>query len=104
MSHFRGHEPPREFSCPFCDARGALKDGRDAWNMRLDHVARHHVEGVSAATARPDRELVEFLRKKKLISNEECKRLRRTKQAIDSRWATMNNNHRRPPQPTPQRS
>ena len=71
LSHLHRHEPPHTFCCPLCGYQGgSFPNGYVAWDARLNHIAMHNAQGQDLSTARPDFELVRFLFKKKLISND----------------------------------
>lgn len=77
LSHFFPHPPPDRISCPLCDfEKGPYSSGWEAWEVRLNHIAReHHRMGYSLAAGRPDFALCKYLMQKRLITMAEYKDL-----------------------------
>lgn len=87
MSHFRGNRPPKDISCPLCPFHGTFRDGYEAWDTRLNHVAQHHLSGHSLAASRPDFDLYRFLWRKEIIGDVDHKELRTTGGRLSRREA-----------------
>lgn len=77
LSHFRGEEPPRSVQCPLCEWHSTHEDGSHAWNLRMQHLASHHVMlGQTLRTSRPDFHLFQHLWQTRLIDDHDLKELK----------------------------
>lgn len=76
-AHFRGEEPPLTAQCPLCDWEVTCDQGRQAWKMRMEHLAYEHtMRGQTLRTSRPDFRLFEYLWQRRLIDSEDLKELK----------------------------
>ena len=75
LSHFRAKEhktlPPTHNDCPFCAESFSHDNPITSWNMRMNHIAKHHEKGLSLAHRRPDFGLLQYLRQQRLITDME---------------------------------
>ncbi|KAF2727919.1 2-methylcitrate dehydratase PrpD [Polyplosphaeria fusca] len=77
LSHFRGEEPPKTVTCPLCDEfTSTCENGWKSWQNRQDHVASHHLQGMTLRTSRPDFHLFQHLWQKRLIDDQDLKELK----------------------------
>jgi len=53
--------PPKSNCCCFCAEKFEATSGILSWEIRMNHVLCHHLNGWSLAQARPDFELTEYL-------------------------------------------
>jgi hypothetical protein len=73
VSHFGTYGPPPKTICLFCD-KAPFGDKRDAfynWRERMLHIGDHFRHQVRQDSARPDFLVIEYMRKKHLISQED---------------------------------
>lgn len=73
LSHFRTHPPPTSARCPMCQERFFDDRQGQAWDDMLEHVAQHYQRGHTLALSRPDFELMQYLYRWKIISDEQFK-------------------------------
>jgi hypothetical protein len=77
LSHFRAEEPPKSVQCPLCNEFQYTSDnGWTSWNVRMDHVACHHLLGTTLRASRPDFHLFQHLWQKRLIDDHDLKELK----------------------------
>ncbi|KAL1792318.1 hypothetical protein ACET3X_008825 [Alternaria dauci] len=76
-SHFRGEEPPTTVQCPLCEWGATCDVGREAWGMRMHHLANEHtMRGQTLRTSRPDFGLFQYLWQRRLIDDADLKELK----------------------------
>lgn len=78
FSHFRGHPAPNEAVCFLCDEIFERTDADHpalAWNEMLSHLANDHYRaGQRLATVRTDFSLMEWMYRRRIISDVQFKR------------------------------
>jgi hypothetical protein len=73
-SHFLNHRPPPKTICVFCPQTFENSDNRVAnWNRRMRHIADHYRRFEQYENSRPDFFVIEYMRKKHIISDEDYK-------------------------------
>ena len=74
-SHFHGQPPPTRVQCPYCDI--PFRQGSDAWEARMHHIADHHIQsGAALGQPRPDSQLFSYLWEQRLITDAQLQELR----------------------------
>ncbi|OJJ47082.1 hypothetical protein ASPZODRAFT_132019 [Penicilliopsis zonata CBS 506.65] len=75
LSHFRTHSPPNTARCPLCPDERFLSGMRhSAWDRMMNHVLiAHYHQGQTLARSRPDFELMQYLYRLKIISDDQFK-------------------------------
>ncbi|KAF1997731.1 hypothetical protein P154DRAFT_524599 [Amniculicola lignicola CBS 123094] len=77
LSHFRSEEPPKSVSCPLCEEfKYTCENGWRSWELRMEHMAYHHLVGNTLRTSRPDFHLFQHLWSKRLIDDQDLKELK----------------------------
>jgi len=76
LTHFRQQTPPTRTKCCFCPVEFVHVDGRECWRQLLGHVELHHRRGDNLADFPPHLSLIEYLRIKMLISDDEYRFLK----------------------------
>jgi hypothetical protein len=74
LSHFRALPPPLSARCQLCQYKVSDARQGEAWNTMLNHMAHRHFEcGQTLASSRFDIELMQFLYRAKVISEDQYK-------------------------------
>jgi len=77
LFHFRQHPPPKTVMCPLCDPpHHSYPEPGFKWEARMQHMAWHHRNGQTLATARPDFDLFDYLWRKKIIDAAQLRALK----------------------------
>lgn len=72
-SHFLKYRPPRKTCCIFCNREFEHADRDKSWRQRMQHIADHFHGGLRVEHTRPDFHVIEYMRKKNILSVEDYK-------------------------------
>jgi hypothetical protein len=74
VTHFFDHGPPPKTVCIFCPQTFENRNDRVAnWRERMRHIADHYRRLARTEHTRPDFFVIEYMRKKRIISYEDYK-------------------------------
>lgn len=101
LSHFRRKPPPRSVQCCMCTGWSATYEtGKQAWQVKMDHLAWHAQRGQDVRNSPPDFHLFQHLWQQRVIDDCELQQLRNPPHCLtqvassDRRWTSTEGGHR----------